>query len=733
MGELSVLVGKTMETLKADGPLMVAKKAGRYIKARDDRKNCNKPDRTFADVLYINGCFLPHPARYRVTHQREQLLAADISSNEVNYTQLTADLVRMYRVFIFFRCPYTQDIGKFIKAAKENNKVVLYDVDDLVIDKKYTKSIKYLDHMPEAEQFVYYRGLELNRQTLEMCDGAVTTTERLAEELKKYVPYVYINRNVASEEMLKISDQEWEKRLNQGNKDERQIRLGYFSGSITHNDDFRSILPVIVRLMKKYENLVLTIAGELDLPEELNIFASRIKCKAFSDWKKLPGMLADVDINLAPLENNIFNEAKSENKWVEAALVRVPTVAANVGAFARMITHGMNGMLCASEEEWEISLTSLIEDRELRERIGRQAYAYCRKHCTSVYTAAPFANYIRSIMKPNIVFIVPVLQISGGILVILKHCAVLKLAGYDVTILNQGDEKDTSIVKDGVAIHIVNFNHVSIAAYLDKAVASLWSTFRLFEIYPKIVEKYYMVQGFETDFFQAGEWFRIAANRTYNSMLPVHYITVSKWCQTWLKDTYGKNTAYAPNGIYVKRFYPIRRNWSGRRIRILVEGNCEDYYKNVDESFQIVDLLEKEIYEIWYMSYRGKPKDSYRVDRFLHKVPYEAVPDIYRQCDILLKSSILESFSYPPLEMMATGGYVVVAPNEGNVEYLRDEENCLFYAHEDLQTAVRAVKRITQEEKLREKLYIHGVRLAKERDWECLDGDILRLYGAEAE
>ncbi|MFR3431543.1 MAG: hypothetical protein ACLTTH_16335 [Holdemanella porci] len=35
------------------------------------------------------------------------------------------------------------------------------------------------------------------------------------------------------------------------------------------------------------------------------------------------------------------------------------------------------------------------------------------------------------------------------------------------------------------------------------------------------------------------------------------------------------------------------------------------------------------------------------------------VQKVYADCDILLKTSLLESFSYPPIEMMATGGYVV--------------------------------------------------------------------------
>ena len=42
-------------------------------------------------------------------------------------------------------------------------------------------------------------------KTLKLCEGAITTTETLAQELKNYVPKVFINHNVASEEMFKLS------------------------------------------------------------------------------------------------------------------------------------------------------------------------------------------------------------------------------------------------------------------------------------------------------------------------------------------------------------------------------------------------------------------------------------------------------------------------------------------------------------------------------------------------
>lgn len=728
MSEVKVLVKKATTTLKTEGPGMVARKTMRYlafkINNRADKER-NKPDRTFADVLFINGCCLPHPSRYRVNHQREQLWAGDISSNEVFYTDLTLEMVRMYRIFIFFRCPYTDLIGKFIEMAKDNHKKVLYDIDDLMIDKSYTSTISYIATMTEQEKKSYYEGIDLNQKLLKLCEGAITTTERMAEELQKFVPKVYINRNVASEEMLRLS----EKALKENKKHDQKISMGYFSGSITHNADFEMILPVISKIMQRYENVFLVVCGELDIPNSLKNFSDRIEKRPFGDWRKLPELIASVDINLAPLENSIFNEAKSENKWVEAALVKVPTVASNVGAFKKMIENKKTGFLCDNLMEWEKTLTELIENKELREDIGKDAYNYCKENCTSVYTAAKFAEYIKKIMNPNIVFILPGIQISGGALVILKHCVILKEYGFDVTVFHQGDEKENWIDKDGTKLNVVSYRDSAIAMHIDKAVATLWATVHFFEEYSKIKQRYYNVQNFETDFYESGDYFKIEANRTYCTDLPIKYITISKWCEDWLKNKYGKESTYAPNGIYVDRFYPKKRKWDGRKVRILIEGNSEDYYKNVDESFKIVDLLDKDKFEIWYLSYLGEPKKEYYVDKFLHKVPYEDVPNVYRECDILIKSSILESFSYPPLEMMATGGYVVVAPNAGNIEYLKDRENCLFYEHEDLNTAMNALDLIMKDKKLREKLYENGIETAKKREWKNIKTEILKLYG----
>ena len=128
------------------------------------------------------------------------------------------------------------------------------------------------------------------------------------------------------------------------------------------------------------------------------------------------------------------------------------------------------------------------------------------------------------------------------------------------------------------------------------------------------------------------------------------------------------------------------------------------------------------------MSYNAYPKEWYRVDRFLCKVPYEKVGQVYEQCDILIKSSWLESFSYPPLEMMASGGYCIVVPNEGNVEYLKDSENCLFYQLGNIDAAVEKIDKLVNDDEVQECLYRNGIKTAQSRDWNSIKNEILKLY-----
>ena len=717
---MSNLMRKTLSTLKNEGVVSLTNKTYNYIKYRVT----NKYRYYYNDILIINGCTLPHPQRYRVDHQVEQLLASGVATDRINYTDLTMDKLKYYRGFIFYRCPITPTIEEFITTAKKENKTVFFDIDDLVIDKKYTKTIKYLKTMSKEEKNLYDDGVERMQKTLRMCDYAITTTERLAEELKNYVSEVYINRNVASETMVELSEIA---RKNKQSHDD--VIIGYLSGSITHNPDIEYVKPALIKIMTKYKNTKLKLVGEIELPDDLKGFQDRIIVEPFVDWQKLPEIIASIDINLAPLEDSIFNEAKSENKWLEAALVKTVTLASDLGAFHQMINDGVDGILFKNEKDFEKKLEKLVKDKEYREEVATNAYNRVIKNNVTTYSGHGLAKFIKSKLHKNIAFVLPTTNISGGVNVVIRHIGMLKKQGYDVTVINM-DDNDTDIESRWGTVRVLKKHKTKFNGYFDTMVATLWATLDFIKKYPNVKNRMYLVQNYETDFADFGKFMRIEANATYEDETGVKYLTISKWCENWLKEKFEKECKYAPNGIDLQQFEFKKRNFKGK-IKILVEGNSDDYYKNVDESFKIVEKLDKKKYEIHFLSYQGTPKKWYYVDKFMHKVPYSEVGKVYQEADILIKSSILESFSYPPLEMMATGGLVVVAPNGGNIEYIKDEENCLFYEPGNINDAVEKIERLAKDSKLRDKLIKGGVNTSKAREWKKIEKEIIELYIGE--
>lgn len=399
---------KVDETIEEEGYKELVKKVYRFV-SRKVRPSKVASVHDFKDVLFINGCSLPHPQRYRVDHQIEQLEAYGVTCSRVNYEEVTVDLVKYFRAFVIYRCPIIPVIEEIVKKAKENNKVVFYDIDDLVFDLEYTKQIRYLEDKSQQEVDLYNDGVRRMGETLKLCDYGIATTKRLQIEMGKHLKDVYINRNVASESMIMYSKMAMQKIK----KDESKIIIGYLSGSITHNDDFKLIMPAIIEIMNKYSNVYLQIVGLLDIPKEMEQLKEKILIAPFMSWKKLPELICSIDINLAPLEDSIFNEAKSENKWTEAALCEVPTVASNVGAFAEMIEDGKTGLLCSNTEEWVSKLSKIIDDKKYRTTIGKNANKKVMECCTTLNSGKGIADYILNKLNKNIAIVLPSTNISG--------------------------------------------------------------------------------------------------------------------------------------------------------------------------------------------------------------------------------------------------------------------------------------------------------------------------------
>jgi hypothetical protein len=152
------------------------------------------------------------------------------------------------------------------------------------------------------------------------------------------------------------------------------LRMGYLSGTITHDRDWAEVEPAVLEVMARHPEVELWLGGHLNPSPALAVVQDRVRRLPLLDWRELPGVLRDLDVNLAPLEpGNRFNEAKSAIKWLEAALTATPTVASSTEPFREAIDDGVNGLLATGHDAWVAALELLVSDGSERARLGRRA------------------------------------------------------------------------------------------------------------------------------------------------------------------------------------------------------------------------------------------------------------------------------------------------------------------------------------------------------------------------
>jgi len=87
---------------------------------------------------------------------------------------------------------------------------------------------------------------------------------------------------------------------------------------------------------------------------------------------------ANMDIAIAPLKMNAFNDSKSDIKVAEAGRYKVPIVASNVGCYSDTIQNGKTGYLIdpdAPKTEWVRILSKVITNDKHRREMGENLHA----------------------------------------------------------------------------------------------------------------------------------------------------------------------------------------------------------------------------------------------------------------------------------------------------------------------------------------------------------------------
>ena len=324
-------------------------------------------------ILFV-GEEISFASRYRVEHFREQLILNGYASKFIQMDQAEQEKIEEYTAVVMYRCSKLMEAEMLADRAKAAKIPVYYDVDDLVFD--YEK-ISGLHFLKGSEYSDFRTTTDRIHGCMEFCDGYFTSTETLAEEIREEFPGkpVVINRNCMSMEMEVLSHEAVE----QTDKDKDRIYIGYLSGSKTHDQDFVQVEAALLEVMERHPEVYLKLVGVLD-ESGMEPVQNRIEKLPFMDWRQLPGVIAGLDINLMPLENTLFHCCKSENKWTEAALVKVPSVMSRNREMEYVIENGKDGWMCTTKEEWVSALESLVTDEKARKAMGEAAHQKVMEH-----------------------------------------------------------------------------------------------------------------------------------------------------------------------------------------------------------------------------------------------------------------------------------------------------------------------------------------------------------------
>ena len=346
-----------------------------------------------APFLFISGNPAARSHLYRVTNPADGLRRLGAPAGWMSAEALGRhDMDRINaRCVILHRCAEDEAIGALIDRCRSLGVPVGYDIDDLIFDAELIRAggIHFIAQLPELEREAWLGKARGHRRLMAAADFCLTPTRTLTEQVRRVNPQVRTIENGFSAEVLALSDLWRRRRLGRDGP-----RIGYASGTATHEADFATIVRPLAAVLRRQPNLGFTLVGSLDLAPCSELLPDpQLEMRPLVEHVNLACELARFDINLIPLQSGSpFCDAKSPLKHFEAALVGVPSIAVANPVYEELIRHGKNGLLASSEEEWAANIDLLANDAELRTRLGAQA----REECAARFHAHRLAEkYLR--------------------------------------------------------------------------------------------------------------------------------------------------------------------------------------------------------------------------------------------------------------------------------------------------------------------------------------------------
>jgi GT2 family glycosyltransferase/glycosyltransferase involved in cell wall biosynthesis/Flp pilus assembly protein TadD len=251
------------------------------------------------------------------------------------------------------------EILEILHYARKKGKKTVYDIDDDLF--AIPKSHPLFDHFQQPAVRQCIEGF------LREVDYVTVSTVGLQERLLVYNRNTTTIQNHLDENIFPAPRP---KSL------DGPCRIGY-AGGWTHEKDFQQVLPAIQQIRSEYNKEVSLVffwyipaiyrgdpgIEHLGSTVDIHEFGRRLN-------------QATLDIGLAPLAWNRFNEVKSDEKYLEYASQKIAGIYSGLAPYSESVVEGQAGLLVEREDpdEWYEKIKYLIENPKIRFKLQEQAY-----------------------------------------------------------------------------------------------------------------------------------------------------------------------------------------------------------------------------------------------------------------------------------------------------------------------------------------------------------------------
>lgn len=148
-----------------------------------------------------------------------------------------------------------------------------------------------------------------------------------------------------------------------------------WQGSYTHKDDLALVEEALRRICQRFPYVRVCIVGSYRIEG-----ISEAQQENYATWVPLEKFYEffatlDPDIGIAPLVDDPFNRSKSNIKFLEYSMFRLPTIASDVEPYAKSIRHNETGLIVQNTtESWYAALENLVLNKSERTRMGNNAH-----------------------------------------------------------------------------------------------------------------------------------------------------------------------------------------------------------------------------------------------------------------------------------------------------------------------------------------------------------------------